>query len=263
MQIGYYSRIYILLVVQYLKTRMEYRADFCISLIGMFFMQITGLFSIWILFQSINQINDWNAYEILFVFGFAQLVIVPQQVCFDNLWSLGTKLRDGSFIKYYMRPLNPLFYYASEVFDIKGIGQILIGGITVYYANAHLDIHWDMATIAFLFLAYISSALIVIAMMLISASTIFWTLSQAVMVFTERLKGYSFYPMTIFQPSIKFLFTYIIPIGFLAFYPMQMLLKPEQMHFPVIVLPLVSLAFISVAYWLWQTGLKRYEGTGS
>ncbi len=260
----YHLEIYAMLVAQYFKVKMEYRADFLISLIGMIFMQAIGLFTLWVLFRSVNDIGGWSAGEVLFVYGFAQLVFVPQQLCFDNAWNLGWMLRDGSFIKYYMRPLNSLFYFASDVFDLKGFAQIIIGLATLIYANSLLNIDWTITKIFFLFVCYVSSATIMFAMMVLATSIGFWTFSPASMLaFTERLKTYIHFPLSIYGIGIKGLFTFVIPLGFLGYYPMQMFLKPEQQDFPLIAMPIVALIVACIAYGTWSLGLKRYEGTGS
>ena len=43
-------------------------------------------------------------------------------------------VRDGDFIKYYFRPINMFFYFQSEVFDIKGLGQLAFGIATIVYS---------------------------------------------------------------------------------------------------------------------------------
>ena len=64
-------------------------------------------------------------------YGFSLVAITPVQCFFDNNWSLRMYVRDGDFIKYYFRPINMFFYFQSEVFDIKGLGQLAFGIATI------------------------------------------------------------------------------------------------------------------------------------
>ena len=41
-------------------------------------------------------------------------------------------------------------------------------------------------------------------------------------------RKFSRHPMTIFDGAFRFTFTYIIPIGFVAFYPSPLFLQPED-----------------------------------
>ena len=125
--LGFYLRIYCKILSQDLKSKMSYRADFIISTIGMIFTNIAGFVSFWILFRSFPEINGWSYYEMLFLYGFSLVSLTPVQCFFDNNWSLRMYVYSGDFIKYCFRPINLFFYYQSEVFDIKGLGQFAFG----------------------------------------------------------------------------------------------------------------------------------------
>jgi ABC-2 type transport system permease protein len=78
-----------------------------------------------------------------------------------------------------------------------------------------------------------------------------------------RLREYSPYPMSIFDGFFKVLFTYIIPIGFVAFYPSQIFLQPDSVSPAVYFSPLVGIVFFIIASWVWTKGVNSYSGTGS
>jgi len=105
----YYSRLYSMIVSQYIKGRMQYRADFIISSIGMGLMSLTGIFTLWVLFASIPNLAGWSFNELLFMYAFYLLATSPVQIFFDNIWRLRMHVQSGEFIKYYFRPLNMIF----------------------------------------------------------------------------------------------------------------------------------------------------------
>src|ERR1041385_6246529 len=164
----HYLRIYLLIEAQYLKARMQYRADFIISAIGMIARNVTGIFVFWVLFTTIPTLAGWSFNELLFIYGFYLLALCPSQVFFDNIWSLRMKVWDGSFIKYYFRPLNMMFYYMSEVLDIKGFTQATLGIICLVYASIQLGFHWTIVQVVIL-IAMISAASLVMISLLIIA----------------------------------------------------------------------------------------------
>ena len=132
--LSFYLRIYFRILAQDIKSKMSYRADFIISTVGMIFTNIAGFISFWILFRNFPSINGWGYYEMLFLYGFSLVSLTPVQCFFDNNWSLRMAVYSGDFIKYCFRPINIFFYYQSEVFDIKGLGQLAFGIGTLIYS---------------------------------------------------------------------------------------------------------------------------------
>lgn len=143
-KVQFYVYIYIKILVQDIKSKLSYRADFVISTLGMILTNVTGYISFWILFNTFSEINGWNYYEMLFFYGFSLMAITPSQCFFDNNWNLQNSLVSGDFIKYCVRPLNIFFYYISEVFDIKGLGQFVFGIVTVWYSWHKLNITFSV-----------------------------------------------------------------------------------------------------------------------
>src|SRR5512138_2514201 len=139
-----YARIYFLIETQYIKARLQYRADFVISSIGMLITSITTIFVFWVLFASIPDLAGWSFDELLFIYAFYLLAIVPLQILFDDIWQLRFHVMEGTFIKYYFRPLNMMFYYMSEMFDVKGLSQLALGLVTLILASNRLQLVWDV-----------------------------------------------------------------------------------------------------------------------
>lgn len=58
-------------------------------------------------------------------------------------------------------------------------------------------------------------------------------------------------------------FTYVILIGFVAFYPSQLFLRPEEISSLVYFSPVVGIRLLTRTYWIWIKGVNSYSGTGS
>jgi ABC-2 type transport system permease protein len=63
--------------------------------------------------------------------------------------------------------------------------------------------------------------------------------------------------------AIRIAFTYIIPIGFVAFYPSQLFLRPEEVSPLIYFSPIVGIVLFALTYWIWTKGVNSYTGTGS
>ncbi len=259
-----YLRLYFIIESQYIKARMQYRADFMISSIGMFFSSLATLGVFAILFTSIPTLAGWAFMEIVFMYAFYMIAISPMQILFDQIWEIRYAVQQGTFLKYYFRPLNMMFYFMSERFDIKGITQLVAGIILLIYASIQLGIEWSPVKLILLPLSIFGAALVLISLTVAAGCTSFWiTNSFPVLGFAWKLREFSPYPMTIFDGAFRFTFTFLLPIGFISFYPSQMFLRPEEMNPLVYFSPLMGMVLFAITYWIWTKGVNNYTGTGS
>ncbi len=260
----FYFEIYRKILIQDLKSKMSYRADFVISNIGMIVSNLVGFVTFYILFQNFPSINGWTMYEMLFLYGFSLIALTPVQCFFDNNWNLRYAVKTGDFIKYCFRPINIFFYYISEVFDVKGLGQLAFGAGTLVYAWRHLAIPVTLVIIAQTVLFLIAASLFMIAIMNFAAATCFWIQNSGyIMVIMFRFKDFAKYPASIFNSVFRIVFTFVIPIAFIAYYPALVVLRPDSVPLLSWLSPLIGLAFFYLSYKFWVLGARKYDGTGS
>lgn len=263
-KLRFYWKIYKQILFQDIKSKMSYRADFIISTFGMICTNIAGFISFWILFQNFSSINGWNYKEMLFLYGFSLIAITPTQCLLDNNWSLRIFVRDGDFIKYYFRPLNLFFYFQSEIFDLKGLGQLLIGIFTLTYAWTQLEIGFNVILLVKLIIYLITASLVMMAMQNAAASSCFWVdNSFFILDLVHRLREYAKYPITIFSPVFRFIFTFVFPIAFISYYPSLVILRPDSVPVLSWISPIIGVVLFYLSYKFWMLGAKRYNGTGS
>jgi ABC-2 type transport system permease protein len=259
-----YIRLYFIIEAQYIKARMQYRADFIISSIGMFFSSLATLGVFWVLFNSITDLAGWSFMEMVFIYAFYMLAMSPMQILFDHTWQLRFHVQQGTFLKYYFRPLNMMFYYMSEMFDLKGITQLLAGIGLIIYASIKLEISWTFLKFMLLILSLSSAALVLIAITLMAGCACFWVInSYPVLGLAWKLREFAPYPMNIFDGAFRIAFTYVLPIGFIAFYPSQLFLRPQEVSPLVFFSPVIGMGLFFIAYQVWLLGVNSYTGTGS
>ena len=262
--LGEYIRLYFIIEAQYIKARMQYRADFLISSVGMFFSSLATLGIFWVLFDTIPNLAGWSFMEMVFIYAFYMIAISPMQILFDHVWQLRFHVQQGTFLKYYFRPLNMMFYYMSEMFDLKGLTQLVVGIVLLIYASIKLELVWTLGKFALFFVSLFSAALVLISITLLAGCACFWVLdSYPVLGLAWKLREFAPYPMNIFDGIFRFTFTYVLPIGFIAFYPSLLFLHPEDVPTLVYFSPVIGIGMFAFAYWIWNLGVNSYTGTGS
>ncbi len=264
MSLREYIRLYFIIESQYIKARMQYRADFIISSVGIFFTSLTTLGIFWVMFNSTKTLGGWTFMEMTFMYAFFMIAVSPMQILFDQIWQLRYDVTAGNFLKYYFRPLNMMFYYMSERFDIKGLTQLVAAIILLIYSSTQLGIEWTPLKLVFLPFSLLGASLVFVSIGITAGCAAFWmTNSFPIMSLAWKLREFSPYPMTIFDGAFRFFFTFIVPIGFIAFYPSQMFVKPEQLSPWMYLSPLVGVVMFAITYWIWTKGVNSYTGTGS
>lgn len=259
-----YLRLYFIIEAQYIKARMQYRADFIISSIGMFFSSLATLAVFWLIFETVPDLAGWSLPEMVFIYAFYMVAISPMQILFDHFWQLRFHVQQGTFVKYYFRPLNMMFYYMSEMFDLKGLTQLVVGIGLLAYSSHQLGLAWDPARLGLLALTLFSASLVQIAIIVTASCACFWVIdSYPVLGLAWKLREFAPYPMNIFEGVFRFTFTYILPIGFVAFYPSQLFLRPQDVPALVYFSPLIGIGLFALAYQVWKLGVNSYSGTGS
>ena len=156
------------------------------------------------------------------------------------------------------------FYFQSEVFDIKGLGQFAFGLGTLIYSWVKLGLGFSPLMILKLCVFLLTASLIMVALQNAAAATCFWIQNSFyILDFVTKFKDYAKYPVTIFSAFFRFIFTFIMPIAFIAYYPSLVILRPDNVPVLSWLSPLFGLVFFFLSYKFWMYGATKYSGTGS
>lgn len=110
----------------------------------------------------------------------------------------------------------------------------------------------------------LSASLFMIALMNFASALHFWIVgATSVMILVFKFKDYARYPITIFNKVFRLIFTFLIPIGFMAYYPSLFLLHREEICLWTYLTPFFGVVFVYLSYLFWMKGARQYSGTGS
>jgi ABC-2 type transport system permease protein len=75
------------------------------------------------------------------------------------------------------------------------------------------------------------------------------------------------YPIAIYRPWFRRVFTYVIPLACINYFPVVAVLgRPDPLGTPWIVhwlAPLAGVVFLGVSLQFWTIGVRHYRSTGS
>lgn len=260
-----YARLYSVLISQFFKMIVQSKVDFFIGMIGFFFTQITGILFLYLVFNNIPSLNGWSLDELIFIYGFAQIPRGIDHLFTDNIWLMAWRLVvNGDFDRYMLRPMNIFFQLIAEKLQPDAVGELIVGAILVTRSLMKGIVICDAQHIVLFIVSVIAGAFIYTAIKLFFATFAFWMkVSGPVLYFAYQLADFAKYPTDIYAKSIKFIITWIIPFGFVAYLPASYFLKAQTSAGLIGIECIIAVAFSFIAYSFFNYGIKGYESAGN
>ncbi len=247
-----------------IKKRIEYKASFIISFISQFFLFFTYYYAIVALFNKFSNIRGYNVYEVLLCFSIIYFGFSFNEMIARGIDKFEDYVIDGSLDRYLLRPSNVLFQVLCADIDLVKLARVGQAVVVMIIALVNIDITWNAFKVVCLLLMVIASVIVFFGIFVLMASYCFITVQglEVRNVFTDGGKHIAQYPISIYHKTVKFFFTFVIPYGFVNYYPLKYLLGKTN-NILYMLSPLVVFIFLIPCLWSFQIGLKHYNSTGS
>ena len=246
------------------KSELQYKMSFILSFLSQFIVFFGYYFSIICLFDKFSNIKGFTLYEVLLTFGIIQFGFSFCETFFRGIDQFDNLIVDGSFDRLLLRPQNILLQvFASEVSFVKA-SRLIQSIIVLIIAIINIDVNWSIDKIITLMCMLIASVFVFLSIFILAASYCFLTVKglEVRNVFTDGGKHMAQYPIGIFKKGFIFFFTYIIPFGFVNYYPLLYLLDKINNNIYMIS-PLITLLYLIPAIMIFYKGVKKYASVGS
>ena len=131
-------------------------------------------------------------------------------------------------------------------------------------ALINLKIEWNISKVIVLILMMIASILIFFGLFVLTASYCFVTVQglEVKNLFTDGGKNLAQYPISIYRKGIVAFFTFIIPYGFINYYPLLYFIDRTD-NILYMLSPLLVLVFLIPCLLSFKIGMKHYNSAGS
>ena len=259
------ASVYAALFTQMLKVRLAYKGDFLADLVATGLGGVASLAFVVLLFLRIPDLGGWLRDEILLIYGMSMVSYGIYGTVSWNLYEFGDRfVIQGRFDRVLLRPAGTYLQVLFDTFRLPALSESMIGLGVCVFALRRLGIELSTADVLFGLLSIVSGAVIFIGVFSILASLSFRFQDRiGISPPVFNLISFSRYPQTIFPYSLRFLLRWIIPFGFVSFYPATGLLERSPYRGLTVLAPVVALVLVLIASAMWRTGVKRYESTGS
>ena len=248
----------------HLKSIMEYKLSFILSLISQIFVFFTYYFLIIAMFQKFNNLQGYSIYEVLLTFSIIHFGFSMNETFARGIDQFDTLIIDGSFDRLLLRPRNILLQVVGYQIDYTKLARVIQSIIIMIVALIKLEIDWSILKVLTLILMLLSSISIFFGIFLLAASYCFITIQglEVRNVFTDGGKHTAQYPIGIFNKYFVKIFTYIIPYALVNYYPLMYFIgKVDKVYYAF--LPIIVLIYLIPCFLIFNKGSKNYLSTGS
>ncbi|MBW5445044.1 ABC transporter permease [Cohnella sp. CFH 77786] len=259
--------------VCFARLAIQRQLEYPLFLVSWFLMipiqYFSGIWMLKILVDRFQPLNGWDFPELAFVYGLGLISHGIMVVLFINTWHIDNMVINGQFDRLLLRPMNVFFQLVSSYFNFIGLIDLIPGTVVFLYGCHLVGFEWTFANMIKLILVLIGGVLIRASLFIALGTIAFRTKKNASMVgfALSLLERATMYPLSIYPYVIQVLFTFVIPIGFISFYPaVGFLGKSSGFQIPfdlALWTPAVGIVCFLLSQQLFKSGLKHYESSGS
>lgn len=267
--ISYYGSVALCNARLVIQKQIEYPlflvSYFIINPIGYF----VGILFLYILVSNFQPLAGWTFPQLAFIYGLGDLSHGLMVMFAIQTWNIEGYVTRGEFDRMLLRPMNVFFQFITNYINFIGLTDIFTGGIIFAIGCKLVHFQWTLVNAIEIIVVVISATIIRSSIYTVFCSIAFWTnrSRSLVSVIHDSLERTTLYPLSIYPQIIQTIFTFLIPIGFISFYPAcEFLGQNPRTSLPLglaIWTPIVALIMFFLASVVFNWGLKNYSSAGS
>lgn len=248
---------------------MAYRASFWMQIVSNFIINFAEIVALFAMFYRFDDMGGWTLQEVAFLHGVSMVTFSIADTLVVGLNSVPSQIRMGDFDRVLIRPMSSWLQSVVSEVSLRHLGQFAQGLIIFGYAVTNLPIDWSAARFAILAMMVVTGIALFAALFTVEAILSFWTVNsvEAVNAFTYGGSDLAQFPLHIFNRWMRFLFLWLIPVGFVTYYPALFVLdKDDPLGNPgafMFLGPVIVALFCLVVAWAWSHAIRHYRSTGS
>lgn len=230
---------------------------------------LVGFATIKFVVTEFGAINGWDYGQLAFLYGLSVMSHALSMIFFVNGWFMGWWVLEGDFDRLLTRPMSVVYQFFFTNINIFGITDLVPGIMVFAYGCVKVSFRWTIGNVFLILILLIGATLIRGGIYIMLGSTSFWTRSAIDFgAFTqEMVDKTTMYPISMYPESFQFVLTYLIPIGWVSFYPISGLLGVDNGlangNVAVWLTLAIGILVISIAAFVFKMGLRQYESAGN
>jgi ABC-2 type transport system permease protein len=254
-------RVYRLILGAHLRSRLEYEADFWITVVSGIMFQLLSLLFLSAIFSHVPVLHGWTYAECVLISGTYGVIVGLSPLFLDGMWNLSWRVNQGQLDYPLVRPAPVPAQVMGSMIGLHGIGDVLTGGAMLGWALTRLSL--EPITLLIGPILFLSAAAIHLSTVTISNLAVFWIHGPHpyFAIALHNVEDMVRYPMTIYGMAVRAAFTVLVPFAFVTFFPVAWVLG-KQAGWAGLLTPLVAIYCVWLARTVFRRGLLRYDSSG-
>ena len=267
--LAHYLSVTIYSIKMALLTIVEYPSNILGWLLSNPIQFLLGFAAIRFAVEQFGEINGWNYGQLAFLYGISVISHALSMIFFVQGWFMGFYVIEGEFDRFLTRPMSVLYQFFFTNINVFGLTDLIPGILVFLYGCVKTDFPFTVTNVVGILVMLTGAVLIRGGIYILLGSTSFWTKSANDFgQFTQEVfDKTTMYPLSMYPESLQLILTFLIPIGWVSFYPASELLGIEHSfstgNLGVWITLGVGIVTILIAGFVFQTGLKQYESAGN
>ena len=267
--ISHYLSVTLCNIKMALLTIIEYPSNILGWLISNPIQFILGFATIKFVVEQFGEINGWDYGQLAFLYGISVISHALSMIFFVQGWFMGFFVIEGEFDRFLTRPLSVLYQFFFTNINVFGLTDLVPGILVFIYGCNKTDFSFTASNILGIIVMLIGAVLIRGGIYILLGSTSLWTKSANDFgQYTQEIfDKTTMYPLSMYPEGLQLILTFIIPIGWVSFYPASELLGIETAFsaggLGVWITLFAGIAVMLVAGAVFKIGMKRYESAGN
>lgn len=259
-------RLYWRMVGLSIRGQLQYRASFVMFTIGDAMKGFIEYLGIWAFFGRFGTLGEWTLAEAGVFFGMVSIAFAITELLMRALLVFSGHVRNGDFDRLLVRPRGTLLQLMGTECQLIRIGRLLQGVAVLAVSLGLLQVTWGWDRWLLLLLSIASGAFLFAGIIVLQATSCFWTIESLEAWNALTYGGVSTlqYPLSIYPRFLRYLFTYVVPLAALSYWPCAYLLdRGYASPWLSWLSPAIGVLFFAVSTCVWRYGERHYRSTGS
>ncbi|MCI6629389.1 MAG: ABC-2 family transporter protein [Lachnospiraceae bacterium] len=267
--LAHYLSVTIYSIKMALLTIVEYPSNILGWLLSNPIQFLLGFAAIRFAVEQFGEINGWNYGQLAFLYGISVISHALSMIFFVQGWFMGFYVIEGEFDRFLTRPMSVLYQFFFTNINVFGLTDLIPGILVFLYGCVKTDFPFTVTNVVGILVMLTGAVLIRGGIYILLGSTSFWTKSANDFgQFTQEIfDKTTMYPLSMYPESLQLILTFLIPIGWVSFYPTSELLGIEHSfstgNMGVWITLGVGIITMLITGFVFQTGLKQYESAGN
>lgn len=263
------ARLYSRLIGASIRSQMQYRASFLMASFGQFAGTGIEILGIWVLFARFGKLGSWRLAEAAMFYGLINIAFAIADGFARGFDVFSNFVKRGDFDRILLRPRSSALQVAGTELFLTRIGRIVQASIVLAWSASALEVEWTASRVGLATISILGGVALFYGLFVLQATAAFWTTEtlEIMNAFTYGGVQTAQLPMSIYRPWFRKVFTYIVPLACVNYYPTLAILDridPDS-HMATLawITPWVGFVFCLMSLHVWRIGVRHYRSTGS